>query len=91
MCRGQQNCVLQFSVCSHYPIKSLHLYSPIADSEAVKARALANVQSAFSNQETSQQSFMTIDGSDLQETCKSVRPSACICVAGASNRVHTYT
>ncbi|XP_065883636.1 chromatin-remodeling ATPase INO80-like isoform X2 [Dysidea avara] len=38
------------------------------DSEAVKAKVLANVQSAFSNQETSQQSFMTIDGPDLQET-----------------------
>lgn len=43
---------------------------PLTDSEAIKARALANVQSAFSNQETNQKSFMSITTNDLQETCE---------------------
>lgn len=47
-------------------------YITHTDSEAIKARALANVQSAFSNQETNQKSFISITTNDLQETCKSL-------------------
>ena len=45
------------------------ILTPYTDSEAVKARALANVQSAFSNQETNQKTFTT---NDLQETSESI-------------------
>ena len=52
---------------------------PHTDSEAVKAKALANVQSAFSNQENHQQSFESITANDLQETCES--PDIVYCIS----------